>query len=152
MSYELLLTLHIASVVLLLGVGGGSAFYKFMGDRSGNLEVILHTNKLVVLADWFFTTPSIILQPVTGYMLVEFLHIPWSTQWLLTATLLYIFSTFLWLIAVWIQIKMKNLAQEAYDNSLDLPLSYHRLISWWIVLGVFSFMAMAWIFVLMIWK
>jgi uncharacterized membrane protein len=85
-------------------------------------------------------------------MLVEFLHIPWSTQWLLRATLLYIFSTFLWLIAVWIQIKMKNLAQEAYDNSLDLPLSYHRLISWWIVLGVFSFMAMAWIFVLMIWK
>jgi hypothetical protein len=38
MSYELLLTLHIASVVLLLGVGGGSAFYKFMSDRSGKVD------------------------------------------------------------------------------------------------------------------
>ena len=69
MSYELLLFLHIASLILLLGVGGGSAFYKFMSDKSGNLEVIVHTNKMVVLADWLFTTPSAILQPITGVML-----------------------------------------------------------------------------------
>ncbi len=152
MSYEFLLTLHIASIILLLGVGGGSAFYKFMSDKSGNLEVILHTNKLVVLADWLFTTPSIIMQPLTGYMLVELFGISWSTPWLYTATLLYIFSTILWFVAVWIQIKMKNLAQDAYENSSTLPPFYKKLVLWWIALGIFSFMAMAWIFVLMIWK
>ena len=51
MTYNTLIAIHIISVILLLGVGGGSAFYKFMSDRSGNLEVIVHTNKIVVLAD-----------------------------------------------------------------------------------------------------
>lgn len=85
MSYEMLIFIHISSVVLLLGVGGGSAFYKFMSDRSGNLEVIVHTNKMVVLADWLFTTPSAIIQPISGLMLMNLMNIPFTElgYWLL---------------------------------------------------------------------
>ena len=152
MSYEGVLFVHIVSVIVLLGTGGGSAFYKFVSDRSGNLEVIVHTNKMVVLADWLFTTPSVILQPLTGYLLMRLLHIPFETQWLKTAIILYAFSIILWLIAVWLQIKMERIAQKAYDNHHSLPPIYERHVKWWMVSGVFSFAAMVWIFVLMVWK
>ena len=150
MNYNTLITLHILSVILLLGVGTGSAFYKFMADRSNNIEVIVHTNKMVVLADWLFTTPSAILQPITGIMLMNLMDISWKTPWLLISIVLYIFAGVLWLIAVYLQIRMRDMADEA--RQLDEPLSkdYYLLVRYWIGLGVFSFGAMSVIFYLMI--
>lgn len=69
MEYLILKWLHILSATLLFGTGIGSAFYKFMTDRAGSIQAIAQTNKLVVLADWLFTTPTIILQPITGVWL-----------------------------------------------------------------------------------
>ena len=152
MSYNTLILIHISSMLLLLGVGGGSAFYKFMADRSGDIDIILHTNKLVVLADWLFTTPSAILQPLTGIWLIQTLGLPYATPWLLTSIVLYLFSGTLWLIAVWLQLRMKHLAQEAKENQTVLPEDYHRLVRQWIWLGIFSFMAMGSILVLMVVK
>ncbi len=152
MSYNTLILIHISSMLLLLGVGGGSAFYKFMADRSGDIDIILHTNKLVVLADWLFTTPSAILQPLTGIWLIQTLGLPYTTPWLLTSIVLYLFSGTLWLIAVWLQLRMKHLAQEAKENQTVLSEDYHRLVRQWIWLGIFSFMAMGSILVLMVVK
>ena len=43
MGYTALKTLHILSMVLLFGTGLGSAFYKWMADRSGNVTHIAVT-------------------------------------------------------------------------------------------------------------
>ena len=152
MDYNLLITIHLASVILLLGVGGGSAFYKFMADRSGNIEVIVHTNKMVVLADWLFTTPSAILQPLTGVMLMRLLNISFWTPWLLTAILLYAFASILWLIAVYLQLRMKKMALLAQKNEEVLGKDYFTLVNYWIYLGVFSFFSMGGVFGLMVFK
>ena len=152
MSYELLIFLHIASLIVLLGVGGGSAFYKFMADRSGNLEVIVHTNKMVVLADWLFTTPSVIIQPITGIMLMNLLSISLWTPWLLGSIVLYIFSCVLWIVAVYLQIRMKNMALLAQKTERVLEKDYFKLVKYWTMLGLFSSLAMAVIFILMVFK
>ena len=152
MSYELLIFLHIASVILLLGVGGGSAFYKFMADRSGNIEVIVPTNKMVVLADWLFTTPSVIIQPITGIMLMNLLSISLWTPWLLGSIVLYIFSCVLWIVAVYLQIRMKNMALLAQKTERVLEKDYFKLVKYWTMLGLFSSLAMAVIFILMVFK
>jgi len=152
MNYHLLIAIHLVSVILLLGVGGGSAFYKFMADRSGNLEVIVHTNKMVVLADWLFTTPSVILQPLTGVMLMQLLNISFWTPWLLTAIVLYIFAGVLWLIAVYLQLRMKKMALLAQKNEKVLGKDYFTLVNYWIYLGVFSFFSMGGVFGLMVFK
>lgn len=149
MSYNTLILMHISSLVLLLGVGGGSAFYKFMADRSKNIEVIVHTNNMVVLADWFFTTPSAILQPVTGVMLANLMGIPLTTPWLLTSIILYVFAGVLWLVAVYLQICMKTIALEAQKEERGLDENYFRLLRYWIGLGIFSFMSMGIILYLM---
>jgi len=152
MDYNLLLLVHIASVILLLGVGGGSAFYKFMADRSGNIEVIVHTNRLVILADWLFTTPSVILQPVTGIMLMNLTGYSWELPWLFLSIVLYIFAGALWLYAVYLQIRMKKMALLAQKEKRFVGDDYFRLVKQWISLGVFSFLAMGGIFYLMVFK
>lgn len=152
MDYNTLIFIHITSAILLLGVGGGSAFYKFMADKSGNLEVIVHTNKMVVLADWLFTTPSAILQPLTGILLMNLLDISIWTPWLLASIVLYIFAGVLWLVAVYLQIRMKNIALEIQVKNTSLTKDYFRLVKYWTLLGFFSFLAMGGVFVLMVFK
>ena len=152
MDYNTLIFIHITSVVLLLGVGGGSAFYKFMSDRSGNLEVIVHTNKMVVLADWLFTTPSAILQPVSGVMLLNLLDVSFWTPWVVSSIVLYTFAGLLWLLAVHLQIRMKKMALLAQEKKKLLGKAYFKLVKYWILLGIFSFFAMATVFILMIFK
>ena len=151
MNYHTLILIHIVSVILLLGIGGGSAFYKFMADRSGNLEVIVHTNRMVVLADWLFTTPAVIAQPITGFMLMN-LGFGLENSWLLLSLYLYAFSIILWFMAVWLQMKMKKLSFVAKESGRELTQAYDRLVKYWIVLGVFSSIAMGMIMLLMIFK
>ena len=151
MSYNTLLLLHIISVILLLGIGGGSAFYKFMADRSKNVAVIVHTNKMVVLADWLFTTPAVIAQPLTGLMLME-VGFSWDDGWLVLSMVLYALSIALWLVALFLQIEMKQLASMAQEQKIALDKRYYRLVHWWITLGIFSSLAMGGIMILMIFK
>jgi uncharacterized membrane protein len=152
MDYHTLIFIHISSAILLLGVGGGSAFYKFMADRSNNLEVIVHTNKMVVLADWLFTTPSAILQPLTGVLLMLQLGLPIWTPWLFWSIIFYSFSGILWLIAVYLQIRMREMALKAQSEKEVLGESYFKLLHYWIILGIFSFLAMVFVMILMIFK
>jgi len=49
-EYSLIKWIHILSATLLFGTGLGSAFYKWCADRSGNLQAIAHTNRMVVIA------------------------------------------------------------------------------------------------------
>ena len=64
--YLLVKWLHIVSSVLMVGTGLGSAFYLFFVNRSGSLHAQAVVSRLVVRADWWFTTPTIVLQPATG--------------------------------------------------------------------------------------
>ena len=150
MTYNTLLALHIISVIGLLGIGGGSAFYKFMADRSKNLDVIVHTNKMVVLADWLFTTPAVVAQPITGVMLANLMGYSFDTWWLLLSVNLYVFSIVLWLVAVWLQVLMKRMSVKAQKESTALGADYYRLVNYWIGLGVFSALGMGVVFYLMI--
>ncbi|HIO91299.1 MAG TPA: DUF2269 family protein, partial [Leucothrix mucor] len=50
MSYLLIKYIHLISMVLLFGTGLGSAFYKWMADRSKLVSHIAITNRHVVLA------------------------------------------------------------------------------------------------------
>ena len=152
MSYNTLIFIHLFSTILMLGVGGGSAFYKFMSDKSKNLEVIVHTNKMVVLADYLFTTPSAIIQPISGYLLMQTTGYSLSDNWLVISLLLYAFAGILWLIAVYLQIKMKQIALQTQAEKGTLGESYYVLVKHWVNLGIFSFLAVVLVFWFMVFK
>ena len=81
-TYLLLKTLHILSSVLLVGTGLGSAFYMFFANRSGSVPAQAVVSRLVVRADWWFTTPCIFIQPITGLAMAYMAGYPLSTPWL----------------------------------------------------------------------
>src|SRR4051812_23004881 len=69
MTYLVVKWLHILSSTLLFGTGLGSAFYMFFASRTRDVRVIAVVVRYVVIADWVFTTPTVILQPITGFWL-----------------------------------------------------------------------------------
>lgn len=152
MTYTLLKTLHLLSMVLLFGTGLGSAFYKWMADRSGQIAHIAVTNRHVVLADWLFTTPTVLIQPITGLWMAHLVHLPWSTPWLAVSFGLYLLAGSCWLPVVWLQIRMRRMSESALAEGLPLPDDYWRLTRWWFWLGVPAFLAMVLVVILMVAK
>ena len=49
-------------------------------------------NRLVVIADWCFTTPAIVIQPVTGYLLMKTLGFTFNTPWIQWTLALYLLA------------------------------------------------------------
>jgi uncharacterized membrane protein len=152
MSFEVVKWIHIISSTILFGTGIGSAFYVFTACRSGNLHSIRFATRTVVIADWLFTTPSIVLQLLTGIWMVH--HSGWlySEPWITWALILFLFAGACWVPVVWIQIKMRDIASEAARTNAILPRHFWILERWWIVLGCLAFPAVAAIFYLMVVK
>jgi len=152
MTYSLLKTLHILSMVLLFGTGLGSAFYKWMADRSGNVAHIAVTNRHVVLADWLFTTPTVIFQPISGLWMVHLLDLPITTPWIAASLALFVLAGVCWLPVVWLQIRMARIAATALAGAAPLPEIYWRMARCWFWLGVPAFMSMVAVVALMVFK
>jgi uncharacterized membrane protein len=152
MTYLTLKSLHILSMVLLFGTGLGSAFYKWMADRSGQLSHIAVTNRHVVLADWCFTTPTVIFQPISGVAMASIAGLPLSTPWIASSLALYCLAGICWLPVVWLQIRMQKLAETALASGKPLPDTYWKMARWWFWLGVPAFFAMVLVVVLMVFK
>ena len=152
MTYTALKTLHILSMVLLFGTGLGSAFYKWMADRSGDVAHIAHTNRHVVLADWMFTTPTVLLQPLTGLWMVQLLGLPLATPWIAAALALFVLAGACWLPVVWLQIRMRDISVGAAASGAALPAVYWRMARGWFWLGVPAFACMVLIVALMVFK
>jgi len=150
MSFLMLKALHIISAFLLFGTGLGSAFYKFMADKHGDIKHIAITNRHVVIADWIFTTPAVIFQPISGVILANMINLPLTTPWIMTSLILYVFAGICWLPVVYLQIQMQKMAEQAVLTNTDLPMRYHRYARWWFWLGVPAFLAIILVIFMMV--
>ena len=148
--YAALKLVHILSSTLLFGTGLGTAFYMWRADKSRNIEVIALVAKNVVLADYLFTLPAVIIQPVTGYMMLVALGAPFSTPWVAISIGLFVFVGCCWIPVVFIQQKVARIAAKASHESSELPLQYHRLMRFWYALGWPAFLSVLAIFYLMV--
>ena len=144
--------LHIVSSMLLVGTGLGSAYYMFFANRSGNVQAQAVVSRLVVRADWWFTTPTVFIQPATGMAMVHMMGLPLSTPWLALSLGLYALAGLCWLPVVWLQLRMKAIAQQAAKNGEDMPPLYWRYARYWEALGYPAFVAMLVVFYLMVAK
>lgn len=152
MTYLTLKYLHIISAILLFGTGLGSAFYKWMADKSGDIHHIAITNKNVVLADWLFTTPTVIFQPISGIWMASLVGLPLTTPWIMVSLILYFIAGACWLPVVYLQIKMQKMAIKAMQEKMPLPYLYWRYTKIWFALGIPAFLAMVLVVLLMTFK
>ncbi|XHS77883.1 DUF2269 family protein [Burkholderiaceae bacterium UC74_6] len=153
-TYLALKTLHIISSVLLVGTGFGSAFYLFFANRTASLAAQAIVCRLVVRADFWFTTPAVIIQPLSGIAMAHMAGWPLSTTpWLLASLLLYALAGACWLPVVWLQLRMARLADAAVKaGATQAPALYWRYARRWELLGYPAFIAMLVVFWLMVSK
>ncbi len=144
--------LHILSSTVLFGTGIGTAFQMVWAMRGGRAEVVHHVARGVVVADWIFTTPAGILQPLTGLWLIYLAGYSLTEPWLLLAYGLYVLAFVCWLPVVHIQIKIRDLAGQATNDGRTLPREVYRIFRIWFVLGWPAFGALVIVFWLMISK
>lgn len=142
--------LHIIGATLLFGTGLGTAFHGYLAYRSGNMHAIAVTSRTVVLADWLFTTPAVILQPITGTVLALQYGYPLTSGWILASFALYVVTGVCWLPVVWLQIRMARFARSAQAQGTALPSAYYRYLRLWFWLGWPAFTAVLLIFYLML--
>jgi uncharacterized membrane protein len=151
-AYAALKFVHVVSATVLFGTGLGTAFFMWMSHRSGNVVAIAHAARLTVLADWLFTTPAVIVQPLSGIALMWFVGYPLTTSWLLLSIALYVLAGACWLPVVALQLRVRNISAAAARDGRALPPEYYRCMRWWFALGWPAFVAVLGAFWLMIAK
>lgn len=152
MDYLTLKWLHIVFSTVLFGTGIGSAFYFLAAARHGEPRIVAFVAARVVLADWLFTTPMIVLQPLSGIWLAQRAGLAFSTHWLATAMALYLVAVACWVPVVVLQLRMRDLARRAQSAGAPLPAAFRGLLLGWMALGSVAFVAFIAIFYLMVAK
>jgi uncharacterized membrane protein len=137
--YFLIKYLHVLGAIVILGTGGGIAFFMLMAHMSRDAAFIARTAATVVIADMLFTLTAVILQPVTGGILMQLSSTTVAERWLLTSLGLYAVAGLFWIPVIFMQIEMRNLARKAQAESLPLPPRYFALFRRWCWFGIPGF-------------
>ncbi len=106
-----------------------------MAHMSRDARFVARTAGVVVLADFIFTATAVIAQPLTGYLLIRETGTSVADGWVVASLALYVLAGVFWLPVVWMQMRMRDLAEQAASAGRDLPAAYHRLFRWWFVFG-----------------
>jgi len=152
MTYLIAKWLHILSSTVLFGTGLGSAYYMFFASLKGDARTVATVIRHVVIADWVFTTTTIVFQPLSGLWLAHLAGMSLTSRWLVWTFVLYLVAGACWIPVVFIQIRMRRLAEAAAAANAPLPDAYRRLFRWWTALGVPAFVSLVVVFWLMVAK
>lgn len=150
MEYFILKFLHVIGATVLLGTGAGIAFFMLLAHRAGNAATVAAVARIVVIADYLFTATAVVVQPITGWLLMDLLGYRLDEGWIVLSLALYVVTGAFWLPVVWMQSRMRDLARAAAQAGEPLPPAYHRLFRTWFVFGFPAFTAVMAILWLMI--
>jgi len=160
MEYLIVKWLHILSSTVLFGTGIGSAYYMLRAclharrarptsaGVTGAAMVVGH----VVQADLWFTTTTIVFQPLSGWYLAHKAGFALTSPWLMWTYGLYLLAGACWLPVVWIQLRMRDMARDAAARGAPLPPAFWTFFKVWVALGIPAFFGLVVVFYLMVAK
>jgi uncharacterized membrane protein len=149
MEYLIVKWLHIVSSTLLFGTGIGSAFYMLFSSLSRDVRAIAVVSRHVVRADWLFTATTVVFQPLSGFYMIHLAGYPLTSAWIVWSIALYLVAGACWLPVVWLQMRMRDMAQASARDNMALPALYWRYLRIWTALGIPAFFALVIVFYLM---
>ncbi|MGY3510772.1 DUF2269 family protein [Bradyrhizobium lupini] len=150
--YFLIKYLHVLGAIVILGTGTGIAFFMLMAHSTNDVAFIARTASVVVIADAIFTLSAVILQAVTGGLLMMLSATSVAERWLLASLALYAIAGLFWIPVIFMQIEMRDLARKAAEQRGALPERYFVLFRRWFAFGFPGFGATMLILWLMIAK
>lgn len=151
-AFEIVKALHIVSATILFGTGIGTAFFFWRAHSMTNVSARLSIVRTAVLADWCFTAPAVVVQPVTGAWMICRAGYAWNDRWLVMTYAIYALAGVCWLPVVAIQLRLKAmLEQKARGEAIDED-RYRMLYRSWFALGWPAFGGLVIVFCLMVAK
>ena len=111
--YFIVKYLHVLGAIVILGTGTGIAFFMLMAHQSRDVAFIARTAATVVIADMLFTLTAVVLQPVTGGLLMALSGTTFAERWLVSSLGLYAVAGLFWIPVIFMQIEMRDLARKA---------------------------------------
>lgn len=150
-AYLLVKTLHILSATVLFGTGLGTAFF-FWSSRAADDAAQLFAARITVRADFLFTLPAVVIQPLTGFWLIALAGFDWSDGWLVASYGLYLLAGLCWLPVVWLQIRIKRMLEAKVSGGSFDAERFRRLRRAWFLLGWPAFGGLVVVFFLMVAK
>jgi uncharacterized membrane protein len=148
--YFLVKYLHVLGAIVILGTGSGIAFFMLMAHRSGDAAFIARTAATVVFADMLFTLTAVLLQPVTGGVLMMLSSTGFTERWLMASLALYAVAGLFWVPVIFMQVEMRDIARVAAAKNQPLPPRYFALIRRWMLFGIPGFgsvMTIVWLMI-----
>lgn len=146
--YQLLKMIHLLSAMVLIGTGSGIAFFMFMANISKDIAALRVTTRHVVLADWLFTAPAVVVQFISGILLMNLLGYSFTSDWFVSVISLFVLIGCCWLPVVAIQYKLRALANADQFNAQQ----FHYWMRIWTALGIPAFIMIVIILYLMVYK
>lgn len=154
-GYLLLKTLHLLSAAVLLGTGAGIAFFTWFGSRqalrSGSIEALRTILRLTVRADWVFTAVAVVVQPVSGALLMRQMGASFGSAWFQQVAALFVAVGACWLPVVWLQYRLRDEALRCASVA-QLSAGFHRRFRLWFLLGIPAFAMVLGLYWLMVAK
>jgi uncharacterized membrane protein len=137
--YFIVKYLHVFGAIVILGTGAGIAFFMLMAHRSGDVAFIARTAGTVVIADMLFTLNAVVLQPLSGGLLMALSATGVAERWIATSLGLYVVAGLFWIPVIFMQIEMRDLARTAVAQNQPLPRRYFALFRRWWMFGIPGF-------------
>ena len=149
MLYLFVKFIHIISSTILFGTGIGTASVMLYGYLTRDVRVIAAISRYVVIADWLFTATSGVLQLATGLTLIYLAGYSFHLVWIWGALAGYLIAALCWFPVVYLQIRIRDMAQLAATANIPLPAAYYQYFKTWFLLGWPAFISLLIVFYLM---
>ncbi|WP_343032858.1 DUF2269 family protein [Cytobacillus depressus] len=138
MNYlNFLLFLHLLGSIIFLGNIITAAYWKIRADIKGDPTPIHNTVKNVMLADFIFTLPGLILIIITGSLMAAQAGYSMSGfNWLTLSMILFSLSGILWLMVLLpVQRSMIRHSAESIESGI-ISKAYRKASLYWAIFGI----------------
>jgi uncharacterized membrane protein len=134
---NLWLTLHLVGVVVFVGNIITAAFWKVRADLSKNPAVIHSTVRNVMLADYVFTLPGLVIIIISGIVMAVQAKMPLSgLNWLTLSLILFTVTGVIWLaVLIPLQRGMIRHSAQCIDSG-NISKEYHLASRCWAIFGI----------------
>jgi uncharacterized membrane protein len=143
---------HVLAAAAMFGTALAVALFMVLADRSGNVSVIAVTARFAVVVELMVMIPALALQPISGFPLASAVGLTLGEFWIMLSLLIYALIVTGWLAVLVLEIRIRDLTQEAVLAGLPLPEAYFGMFRLYTVLVWPTLAAMIVVFALMIWQ
>lgn len=116
--------IHIVSATVLFGTVIAMAIFMWRAHRSDDLGLMAGTTRFLVFAGWTLVVPTIIVQPLTGAILVYAAGYDSFGGWIAVALGFFSVVLGLWLAIFRLQVKIRDMTEDTLYR--DIPLVGYR--------------------------